>query len=151
MKSTAWQLQIVVAIVSPIYAPGRGCVKTLFKWKFAANLPDFRKLQFAKALISLQLKFWRLGFNHNFIRSLTFSHSLGQLRTDRALPFIRQRLSAAASGSATIRLLSPSKMSGSACGKEVDCRWHTYALSGFKFRECFRDSGFNGGSISFGS
>jgi hypothetical protein len=38
-------------------AMGRGCVKTLFKSKFAANLPDFRKLQFAKALISLKLKF----------------------------------------------------------------------------------------------
>jgi hypothetical protein len=57
---------------------GRGCVKTLFKSKFAANLSDFRKLQFAKALISLKLKFRRLGFNHNLIRSLTFSHSLGQ-------------------------------------------------------------------------
>jgi hypothetical protein len=34
-----------------------GCVKTLFKSKFAANLPDFKKLQFAKALISLKLKF----------------------------------------------------------------------------------------------
>jgi hypothetical protein len=53
-------------------------VKTLFKSKFAANLPDFRKLQFAKALISLKLKFGQLGFNHNLIRSLTFSHSLGQ-------------------------------------------------------------------------
>jgi hypothetical protein len=48
----------------------------LFKSKFAANLPDFRKLQFAKALISLKLKFGQLGFNHNLIRSLTFSHSL---------------------------------------------------------------------------
>ncbi len=60
-------------------AVGRGCVKTLFNSKFAANLPDFRKLQFAKALISLKLKFWRLDFNHNLIRSLTFSHSLGPL------------------------------------------------------------------------
>jgi hypothetical protein len=53
-------------------------VKTSFKSKSAANPPDFRKLQFAKALISLKLKFWRLGFKHNLIRSLTFSHSLGQ-------------------------------------------------------------------------
>jgi hypothetical protein len=60
---------------------GRGCVKTLFKSKFAANLPDFRKLQFAKALISLKLKFGQLGFNHNLVRSLTFSHSLGQKQT----------------------------------------------------------------------
>jgi hypothetical protein len=57
---------------------GPGCVKTSFKSKSAANPPDFRKLQFAKALISLKLKFWRLDFNHNLIRSLTFSHSLGQ-------------------------------------------------------------------------
>ncbi len=63
---------------------GRGCVKTLFKSKFAENLPDFRKLQFAKALISLKLIFWRLGFSHNLIRSLTFSHSLGQERTNGA-------------------------------------------------------------------
>ncbi len=60
---------------------GRGCVKTSFKSKSAANPPDFRKLQFAKALISLKLKFWRLGFKHNLIRSLTFSHSLGQHET----------------------------------------------------------------------
>jgi hypothetical protein len=40
-----------------------------------------RKLQFAKALISLKLKFWRLGFKHNLIRSLTFSHNLGQSET----------------------------------------------------------------------
>jgi hypothetical protein len=66
-------------------ALGPGCVKTLFKSKFAANLPDFRKLQFAKALISLKLKFWRLDFNHNLIRSLTFSHSLGQQETTRRL------------------------------------------------------------------
>jgi hypothetical protein len=58
-----------------------GCVKTLFKSKFAANLPDFRKFQFAKALISLKLKFGQLGFNHNLIRSLTFSHSLDPKRT----------------------------------------------------------------------
>jgi hypothetical protein len=58
-------------------ACGPGCVKTLFKSKFAANLPDFKKLQFAKALISLKLKFGQLGFNHNLIRSLTFLHSLG--------------------------------------------------------------------------
>jgi hypothetical protein len=57
---------------------GLGCVKTLFKSKFAANLRDFRKLQFAKALISLKPNFGGLGFNHNLIRSLTFSHSLGQ-------------------------------------------------------------------------
>jgi hypothetical protein len=62
---------------SGMSAVGRGCVKTLFKSKFGANLPDFRKLQLAKALISLKLKFWRLDFNHNLIRSLTFSHSLG--------------------------------------------------------------------------
>jgi hypothetical protein len=60
---------------------GRGCVKTSFKSKSAANPADFRKLQFAKALISLKLKFWRLDFNHNLIRSLTFSHSLGQHET----------------------------------------------------------------------
>jgi hypothetical protein len=64
-----------------ISALGLGCVKTLFKSKFAANLPDLRKLQFAKALISLKLRFWRLGFNHNLIRSLTFSHSLGHEKT----------------------------------------------------------------------
>ena len=58
---------------------GRGCVKTLFESRFGANLPDFRKLQFAKALISLKLKFWRLDFNHDLIRSLTFSHSFGQM------------------------------------------------------------------------
>jgi hypothetical protein len=58
-----------------------GCVKTLFKSKFAANLPDFRKLQFAKVLISLKLKLGRLGFNHNLIRSLTFSHSLDPEQT----------------------------------------------------------------------
>ena len=58
-----------------------GCVKTLYKSKFAANLPDFRKLQFAKALILLKLKFWRLDCNHDLIRSLTFSHSLDPKRT----------------------------------------------------------------------
>ena len=61
---------------------GPGCVKTLCKSKFAANLPDFRKLQSAKTLISLKLKFWWLDFNHNLIRSLTFSHSLGQKLTN---------------------------------------------------------------------
>jgi hypothetical protein len=72
-----------------------GCVKTLLKSKFAANLPDFRKLQFAKALISLKLKFWRLDFNHNLIRSLTFSHSLdpkqtsATFRKDFDIPSIR--------------------------------------------------------------
>ena len=64
---------------------GRGCVKTLFKSKFAENLPGFRKLQFAKALISLKLKFGQLGFNHNLIRTLTFSHSLGQEWTSNIL------------------------------------------------------------------
>jgi hypothetical protein len=34
-----------------------GCVKTSFKSEFAPILVDFRKLQFAKALISLMLKF----------------------------------------------------------------------------------------------
>jgi hypothetical protein len=66
-------------------AVGRGCVKTLFKSKFAANLRDFRKLQFAKALISLNLKFAWLGFNLDLIRSLTFSHSLGQRPTSGSL------------------------------------------------------------------
>jgi hypothetical protein len=61
----------------------RGCVKTSFKSKSAANPPDFRKLQFAKALISLKLKFWQPDFNHNLIRSLTFSHSLDPYRTSR--------------------------------------------------------------------
>ena len=60
---------------------GPGRVKTLYKSKFAANLPDFRKLQFAKALILLNLKFWRLDCNQDLIRSLTFSHSLGHERT----------------------------------------------------------------------
>ncbi len=57
-------------------AYGPGCVKTLFESRFGANLLDFRKLQFAKALISLKLKFGRFGFNLDLIRSLTFSHSL---------------------------------------------------------------------------
>ena len=61
-------------------AYGRGCVKTLFESRFGANLLDFRKLQFAKALISLKLKFGRFGFNLDLIRSLTFSHSLGHSR-----------------------------------------------------------------------
>jgi hypothetical protein len=52
-------------------------VKTLFESRFGANLLDFRKLQFAKALTSLKLKFGRFGFNLDLIRSLTFSHSLG--------------------------------------------------------------------------
>ena len=41
------------------------CVKTSLKPEFVLNLRDFSKLQFAKALISLKLKFGRLGFNHN--------------------------------------------------------------------------------------
>ena len=53
-----------------------GCVKTLFESRFGANQLDFRKLQFAKALISLKLKFRRFGFNLDLIRSLTFSHNL---------------------------------------------------------------------------
>ncbi|MEP7173745.1 MAG: hypothetical protein ABI705_09685, partial [Aestuariivirga sp.] len=60
-----------------------GCVKTLFKSKITANLSDFRKLQFAKALISLKRKFWQLDFNHNLIRPLTFSHSLDPKRSSR--------------------------------------------------------------------
>ncbi len=58
------------------YRDGLGSVKMLFKSKYAANLCDFKKLQFAKALISLKLKFGWIGFNHNLSRSLTFSHSL---------------------------------------------------------------------------
>jgi hypothetical protein len=58
-----------------------GCVKTLFESRFGANLLDFRKLQFAKALISLKLKFGQFGFNLDLIRSLTFSHSLDPYRT----------------------------------------------------------------------
>jgi len=38
-------------------ALGRGCVNTSLKPEFVPNLRDFRKLQFAKALISLKLKF----------------------------------------------------------------------------------------------
>jgi hypothetical protein len=56
-------------------------VKTLFESRFGANLLDFRKLQFAKALISLKLKFGRFGFNLDLIRSLTFSHSLDPEQT----------------------------------------------------------------------
>jgi hypothetical protein len=62
-------------------ANGRGCVKTLFNSKFAANLPDFRKLQLAQALISLKLKFQCLGQVHNSSSSPTFSHSLDPMRT----------------------------------------------------------------------
>jgi hypothetical protein len=62
-------------------AVGLGCVKTSFKSKFATNLRDFRKLQFAKALISLKLKFGQFGFNLDLIRSLTFTHSLDPYRT----------------------------------------------------------------------
>jgi hypothetical protein len=36
---------------------GPGCVKTSFKSKSAANPADFRKLQFAKVLISLKQNF----------------------------------------------------------------------------------------------
>ncbi len=64
-------------IILGMSANGRGCVKTLFESSFGANLLDFRKLQFAKALISLKLKFGQFGFNLDLIRSLTFSHSLG--------------------------------------------------------------------------
>lgn len=60
---------------------GRGCVKTLLKQKFVPKLLDFIKLQFAKALISLKLKFLRLCFNQILIRYLTFSHNLGHQRT----------------------------------------------------------------------
>jgi hypothetical protein len=72
-------------------AVGLGCVKTSFKSKFATNLRDFRKLQFAKALISLKLKFWRLGFKRNLIRSLTFSHSFDPELTLRIGAFITSR------------------------------------------------------------
>ena len=40
-----------------ISASDPACVKTLFEFRFGANLLDFRNLQFAKALISLNLKF----------------------------------------------------------------------------------------------
>ena len=55
-------------------------MKTLFESKFGADPLDFRKLQFAKALISLKLKFGQFGFNLDLIRSLTFSHSLDPFR-----------------------------------------------------------------------
>jgi hypothetical protein len=49
-EQTHWRAQLAAAF-------DRGCVKTSFNSKSAANPPDFRKLQFAKALISLKLKF----------------------------------------------------------------------------------------------
>jgi hypothetical protein len=62
-------------------APGRGCVKTSFNSKFAANLPDFGNLQLSKALISLKLKFGQLGSSQNLIRPLTFLNSLDPNQT----------------------------------------------------------------------
>ena len=80
-SSVCFGPELTLQLNSAVSAVDPGCVKTLYKSKFATNLPDFRKLQFAKALISLKLKFWRLDFNHDLIRSLTFSHSLDPERT----------------------------------------------------------------------
>jgi hypothetical protein len=59
-------------------ALGPACVKTSFKSELGPNLLDFIKFQFAKALISLKLKFQWLGQVHNSSSSPTFLHSLGQ-------------------------------------------------------------------------
>jgi hypothetical protein len=57
-------------------ALGRGCVKTSIESQFVPRLRNFRKSQFAKALISLRLEFRLLRQNHNSNSSLAFSHSL---------------------------------------------------------------------------
>jgi hypothetical protein len=57
---------------------GPACVKTSFKSELGPNLLDFIKFQFAKALISLKLKFQWPGQVHNSSSSPTFLHSLGQ-------------------------------------------------------------------------
>jgi hypothetical protein len=46
-------------------------------------------------LISLKLKFWRLDFNHNLIRSLTFSHSLGPNRKSHPIESMAVQLTKA--------------------------------------------------------
>jgi hypothetical protein len=99
---------------------GRGCVKTLFKSKFAANLPDFKKLQFAKALTSLKLKFGRLGFNHNLIRSLTFSHSLGlSEKSPRNSKLSVIRAKADTLPCTVMNLVGPHKRGAMSCWPEV--------------------------------
>jgi hypothetical protein len=60
---------------------GRGCVKTSIESQFVPRLRNFRNLQFAKALISLKLKFQWPGQVHNSSSSPTFLHSLGHNRT----------------------------------------------------------------------
>jgi len=60
---------------------GRGCVKTSIESQFVPRLRNFKNLQFAKALISLSLKFQLLRQNHNSNSSSAFSHSLGQQET----------------------------------------------------------------------
>jgi hypothetical protein len=65
---------------------GRGCVKTSIESQFVPRLRNFRNLQFAKALISLKLKFQWPGQVHNSSSSPTFLHSLGQQRTLSGLP-----------------------------------------------------------------
>jgi hypothetical protein len=56
----------------------RGYVKTSIELQFVPRLRNFRNLQFAKALISLKLKFQWPGQIHNSSSSPTFLHSLGQ-------------------------------------------------------------------------
>ena len=50
-------LQLVLHMTKTISASGPGCVKTSFKSELGPNLPDFKNLRFAKALISLKLNF----------------------------------------------------------------------------------------------
>ena len=51
-------------------------METSIELQFVPRLRNFRKLLFAKALISLRLKFRLLGQNHDSNSSPTFSHSL---------------------------------------------------------------------------